>query len=160
ESKNMENKPPRAAIYLNKTILPAYSYEPVPIEIPDIVAIALQLDQEQHPTLIINIYNTKKSSQITDLRKYLRKHLRNNTYNGIIIAGDFNVHHPLWNPSNRHERDKEAEVLIDTMSQLQLRPMLPGGTITFIRAKTAIDLVWGNEYIEQRIIKCRIAKEC
>jgi ribonuclease HI len=48
--------------------------------------------------------------------------------------------------------------LIDIMSQLQLKPMLPAGTITFIKAKTAIDLVWGNEYIEQRIIKCRIAK--
>jgi ribonuclease HI len=160
ESKAMGSNPPRAAIYLNNTILPAHSYEPVIMEIPDIVAIILRLDQEQHPTLIINIYNTKKSSQITDLRKYLRKHLRNNTYNGIIIAGDFNVHHPLWNPPNRHECDKEAEVLIDTMSQLQLRPMLPAGTITFIKAKTAIDLVWGNEYIEQRIIKCRIAKAC
>ena len=46
------------------------------------------------------------------------------------------------------------------MSQLQLKPMLPAGTITFIPAKTTIDLVWVNEYIEQRIIKCRIAKSC
>src|SRR5437667_3208837 len=120
-----------------------------------------RLDQEQHPTLIINIYNTKKTSQITDLRTYLRKHMRNNTYNGIIITGDFNLHHPLWNPSNRHDCDPLAEVLIDIMSQLQLKPMLrPAGTITFIPAKTTIDLVWGNEYIERRIIKCRIAKSC
>src|SRR5438045_9434930 len=67
---------------------------------------------------------------------------------------------PLWNPSNRHDCDPEAEVLIDIMSQLQLKPMLPAGTITFIPAKTTIDLVWGNEYIERRIIKCRIAKSC
>ena len=86
--------------------------------------------------------------------------MRNNTYNGIIIAGDFNLHHPLWNPSNYHDCDPEAEVLIDIMSQLQLKPMLPTGTITFIPAKTTIDLVWGNEYIERRIIKCRIAKSC
>ena len=131
ESTNMENKPPRAAIYINNTILPAHSYEPVPIEIPDTVAITLRLNQEQHPTLIINIYNTKKTSKITDLRTYLRKHLRNNTYNGIIITGDFNLHHPLWNPPNRHDRDPEAETLIDIMSQLQLKPMLPAGTVTF-----------------------------
>src|SRR5436190_8073513 len=31
------------------------------------------------------------------------------------------------------------------------------GLITFPRAKTAIDLVFGNNYVEQRIIKCRIA---
>src|SRR5438552_14544404 len=44
EAKAMENHPPRAAIYLNKTILPAYSYETIHIEIPDIVAVALRLD--------------------------------------------------------------------------------------------------------------------
>jgi len=68
ESKSTGNKAPRAAIYLNNTILPAYSYEPVPIELPDIVAIALRIDHEQHPTLIINIYNTKKTTQLTKLR--------------------------------------------------------------------------------------------
>src|SRR5436190_21348734 len=31
ESKNTKNKPPRAAIYLNNTILPAHSYEPIHI---------------------------------------------------------------------------------------------------------------------------------
>src|SRR5437762_11447731 len=41
ESKATENHPPRAAIYLNKTILPAKSYEPIHIEIPDITAITL-----------------------------------------------------------------------------------------------------------------------
>src|SRR5436190_6977440 len=74
ESKRTENKAPRAAIYLNNRILPAYSYEPVPIELPDIVAIALRMDQEQHPTLIINVYNTRKATQLTKLRTQLRKH--------------------------------------------------------------------------------------
>jgi len=46
------------------------------------------------------------------------------------------------------------------MSQIRLKPMLPAGTITFPRAKTAIDLVWGNDYGEQWIIKCRIASTC
>ena len=160
ESKRMENNPPRAAIYLNKTILPAHSYEPIPWEIPDTVAIALRLDQEQHPTLIINVYNTKNTPLLMELRTSLRKHLRNNTYNGIIVAGDFNLHHPLWNPPNYHVHDPEADVLIDIMSQVRLTPMLPAGTITFRRAKTAIDLVWGNDYVEQRIIKCRIASNC
>ena len=51
-------------------------------------------------------------------------------------------------------------MLIDVMSQIRLKPMLPLGTITFPRAKTAIDLVWGNEYVEQRRIKYRIACNC
>ena len=67
ESKARENHPPQAAIYLNKTILPAHSYEPIHMEIPNIVAIALQHDKAQHPTLIINIYNTKNTSQLKEL---------------------------------------------------------------------------------------------
>ena len=149
ESKASENHPPRAVIYLNKTILPAHSYETVHMEIPDIVAITLQPDKVQHPTLIINMYNTKNTSQLKELRTYLQKHLRNNTYNGIIMAGDFNLHHPLWNPPNYQIQDTEADTLIDIASQTKLKPMLPAGTITFPRAKTAIDLVWGNNYVEQ-----------
>ena len=72
ESKSMENNPPRAAIYLNKTILSAHSYETIAMEIPDTVAIAVRLNQEQHPTLILNIYNTKTSTQLKDLRTHLR----------------------------------------------------------------------------------------
>jgi len=111
------------------------------MEIPDTVAIAIQLNQEQHPTLLINVYNTKHTPQLAELRTQLRKHLRNNTYNGVIIAGDFNLHHPLWNPPSYHAHDPEADILIDVMSQIRLKPMLPLGTITFPRAKTAIDLV-------------------
>ena len=112
------------------------------METPDTVAIALQLDQEQHPTLLINIYNTKNTPHLTTLRMHLRRHLRNNIYNGIIIGGDFNLHHPLWNPPNYHSHDPEADTLIDIMGQTRLKLILPLGTITFPRAKTAIDFVW------------------
>ena len=37
------------------------------MEIPDTVAIAIQLDQEQHPTLLINVYNTKHTPQLAEL---------------------------------------------------------------------------------------------
>src|SRR6266496_517438 len=67
ESKARQNHPPQAAIYLNKTILPAHSYEPIHMEIPNTVAVALQLDKAQHPTLIINVYNTKNTSQLKEL---------------------------------------------------------------------------------------------
>lgn len=43
------------------------------------------------------------------------------------------------------------------MSQLNLKPIFSTNTIIYLKAKTAIDLVWGNDYVEQRIIKCRIA---
>ena len=37
--------------------------------------------------------------------------------------------------------------------------MIPPGTITFPTAKTAIDLVWGNEHAMNSMIKCHIATE-
>ena len=141
EAKAMENHPPQAAIYLNKTILPAHSYETIHMEIPYIIAVALQLDRAQHPTLIINVYNSKNTAQLKELRTYLQKHLRDNTYNRIIMAGDFNLHHPLWNPPKYPTQDSEVDTLIDIISQTRLKPMLPAGTIIFSRAKTAIDLV-------------------
>ena len=160
ESKRMGNNPPQAAIYINKTILPAHSYKPIPMETPNIVAVTIRLNQEQHLTLIINIYNTKNTLHLTELQMHLQKHLQNHTYNRIIAAGDFNLHYPLWNLQNYHVHNTEADTFIDTMSQIRLKPMLPAGTITFPRAKTAIDLVWGNNYVEQRLIKCRIARTC
>ena len=41
ESKRVENSPLRAAIYVNKTILPVHSYDQIAIEIPDVVAMAI-----------------------------------------------------------------------------------------------------------------------
>ena len=57
------------------------------------------------------------------------------------MAGDFNLHHPLWNPPNYKNQDSEADMLINIISQRKLKPMLPAGIITFPRAKTAINLV-------------------
>ena len=158
ESKSSENNSPRAAIYVNKTILSAHSYELVSVSILDVMIIIIQLDQKQHLTLLINIYNTKKSTQLTELRTEILTQLRKNTYNGILIAGDFNLHHSLWNSSNYHSHDSEADTLIDIMTQLKLKLMLSAGIITFSRAKTIINLIWGNTYVEQRLIKCRIVK--
>jgi len=76
-----------------------------------------------------------------------------------LIGGNFNLHHPLWNPQVCHTQDNKAEELIEFMALLGLSPMLPAGTITFPRANTAIDLVWGNNRLEQGIIKCKISKK-
>ena len=33
------------------------------------------------------------------------------------MAGDFNLHHPLWNPPNYPTQDSEANMLIDIIAQ-------------------------------------------
>ena len=45
------------------------------------------------------------------------------------------------------------------MAEHGLWPLLHPGTITFPRAGTVIDLVWGNEKAEKVTTKCRIAED-
>jgi Endonuclease-reverse transcriptase len=66
-------------------------------------------------------------------------------YHAILIGGDFNLHHPLWNPVNYTKHDPHADTLVDFMTEKSLQPLLPPGTITFPLENqsggTAIDLV-------------------
>jgi hypothetical protein len=79
-----------------------------------------------------------------------------------MIGGDFNTHHPLWNPSEYTRHDEEADILVAMMMEFQLNLLLPPGTITYSGGGitgTAIDLVWGNDEAANRIITCRITEE-
>jgi Endonuclease-reverse transcriptase len=42
-------------------------------------------------------------------------------FDTIVVGGDFNTHHPLWNPRGYLRQDNEADELIDIMSELGLR---------------------------------------
>ena len=73
------------------------------------------------------------------------------------MAGDFNCHHPAWNPPRYTRHDEEADKLIDLATDLGLNLLIPPGTITYPNAGTAIDLVWANETAYTRMMKCGIA---
>src|SRR5579859_5239257 len=62
-------------------------------------------------------------------------------FSAIIIAGDFNCHHPLWNLVGYIRDNEEADALIEMMAELAI----PSGTVTYPRAGTAINLVWAND---------------
>ena len=57
------------------------------------------------------------------------------------MAGDFNCHHPMWNPSQYIRHDEEADKLIDLAADLNLSLIIPLRTVTFPNAETTIDLV-------------------
>ena len=76
-----------------------------------------------------------------------------------MVGGDFNTHHPLWNPRTYTRHDEEADALVEMMTELELNLMLPSGSITYPHANNTIDLVWGNEEALNRIITCRVAEE-
>jgi exonuclease III len=149
-------KYPRAVIYVNKRILPSRSFQPVHYPSSDVAIIEVKME-ETAPMLIINIYNTRGTPLINDLATFLRTHLRNHKYDSIAIVGDFNLHHPLWNPAEYDSHHSEAEDLIDLMATNGLDLILPAGTITFPRSGTTLDLTWGNAEMRENVVKCKVS---
>jgi hypothetical protein len=109
--------------------------------------------------LIVNIYNSHDQTLPASLQTHLTRELCLQDYGAIIVAGDFNLHHPLWNPQGYLVQEPEAETLIDPMMEASLHPLMHAGTVTFPtdneQGGMAIDLVWGNEEAESLIIKCQ-----
>jgi len=153
-----DNGQPRTAIYVNNNLFPASKITPMALPINDVTAITLNTLHEK-PSLFVNIYNPCDKNILSELQEHLRKNFNTRDYNMIIIGGDFNTHHPLWNPNGYMRHDDEANTLVDMMAELGMNLLLPSGTITYPSAGTAIDLVWGNNEAVNKTITCRIAEE-
>ena len=108
---------PRAVIYVNNKLLPANSYEPLSLPTTDAIGIVINL-QDDTRLLIINIYNTPRTPTLNIIFDYLRAHFSIRTYSMVLMAGDFNLHHPLWNPPIHQAHDAEADELIERMNHL------------------------------------------
>ena len=152
------NREPRAVIYVNKNVLDVAYVTPILLPFSDATAIQITAPDSK-PVLILNIYNPCDGSIIPQLHNYLREELNVRDYETIIMAGDFNCHHPLWNPKQYTRHDQDADTLIEMMAELELHLLLPPGTITYPRASNTLDLVWGNSGTMNRVVKCRIARE-
>jgi ribonuclease HI len=150
---------PRVAIYVNNRLIPSSIFAPIHFPFRDVIAVAIKTERSNKPMLIINIYNPHDYNLINPLREYLQQHIRAEDYENIIMAGDFNLHHPLWNPREYTTHDHRADVLIEMMADYGLRLLLPSGTITFPRNGTSIDLVWGNEATQDVLLKCQVSAE-
>ena len=158
EAPKLNNTQPRAVIYTNNNLIPPSQITPLALPFSDAVAIATAMDTEC-PSLFINVYNPCDKSLINELHEYIHRNINIQGYHNIIIAGDFNTHHPLWNPPGYTRHDGEADTLVTMMADLGLKLLLPAGTVTYPDAGTAIDLIWGNDKAENSILKCKIANE-
>ena len=155
---NDTNGQPRTAIYVNNNLLPASKITQMALSFSDVTAITLATPHEK-PSLLVNVYNPCDKEILSHLQEHLQKSINMRDYNIIIIGGDFNSHHPLWNPSGYMRHDEEADTLVEMMADLGMNLLLPQGTITYPNAGTTIDLVWGNNEAVNQTITCRIAKE-
>jgi len=153
------DRTPRTAIYVNNAILASNSFTQIPTSNGDMVAISITPTSHQaKPTLIINIYNPQDKTIIPSLRQFVREQTRPQNYDAIVIVGDFNLHHPLWNPRSYPKHDPLADELVDLMLHANMNLLLPPGTITYPTDNqaggTAIDLVWGNDRAKEYVLKC------
>jgi hypothetical protein len=151
------DKTPRPAIYVNNRIIKPESVQLIHYPSSDITIIQVQTNGENLPMLLINVYNTKGTTLINDLAMFLQTHLQQHRYDTITMVGDFNLHHPLWNRSDYDVHNHQAEDLIDLMTTNGLNLVLLAGTIMYPRARTTIDLVWGNAKMEEKVVKCKVA---
>jgi Endonuclease-reverse transcriptase/Reverse transcriptase (RNA-dependent DNA polymerase) len=158
EPTTRNNEQPRSSIYINNNLLSAAQITHIDLPLSDVTAIELAT-KDQHLMLIVNVYKPCDKNIIPELHEHLRAKLAARSYTTIIIAGDFNCHHPCWNPRGYTRHDEEADALVEMMTELELNLLIPAGTITYPNAGTAIDLIWGNDEIKNQIIKCRIAEE-
>ena len=149
---------PRAAIYTNNNLISPSRVTPLTLPFKDVAAAAITITNTK-PMLIVNIYNPCDQRITTELHEYLRRNINRQDYGIIVVGGDFNAHHPLWNPRTYTRHDEEADEIVEMMTELELNLMLPAGSITYPHANTTIDLVWGNEEARNRIITCRVAEE-
>ena len=148
---------PRSVIYVNNSLIPASQITPLAFPFSDVTAIALTTGDGK-PHLIINVYNPCDHSIILELHEYIRNNIDARDYGIIIVGGDFNTHHPAWNPEGYTRHDDVADALVDMMADLELTLLLSPGTVTYPNAGTTIDLVWGSIEAANRTITCRIAE--
>jgi endonuclease/exonuclease/phosphatase family metal-dependent hydrolase len=151
-------KRPRAATYINKSWIPAAQITQINLPFTDIVATKIITSRDQPALVVVNVYNPSGAeSIIRELHTALQTLLTPDQMESdiIIMAGDFNCHHPIWNRATYLRQDTTADRLIDLATDLELTLLLPPGTVTFPRADTTIDLVWGNSMAEKRTLKCQ-----
>jgi len=157
--KGPEGEQPRSAIYINNRKLQIEDVEIVQMPFRDVTAITISSTHYEKPLLLINIYNPHDYDLMTPLQRHIHRTINAQHYSAIFALGDFNLHHPLWNPPEYQRYDNQADTLVDMMATLELSLLIPEGTITLPDRGTAIDLVWGNETAEAMTLRCGIAEK-
>ena len=84
----------------------------------------------------------------------------------VILAGDFNRWDKLWggNPVASHSKQEEGSLIIDLIADLDLRLLLPQGTITYWgrRAQSShsstLDLIFTTEKHATKVLICQPPK--
>lgn len=152
-------RPSRACILVNNRFGPD-QWQLVHRE-PDLVAIRLrkQGDSQQDHMLVVSVYNPSPLSRTdpepqNSVIPTLIELLSTTVDTARFIAGDFNLHHPLWEPlGNRTEA--AATTAENALRTAGLRLITTPGTVTSRghNSESTIDLAWCDPQTERRVIR-------
>jgi len=161
----------RSLIYVNRKISTS-SHRQIPCDYPDVAAIKIWTAESQ--TLFFSIYippaplfttdDTSAMPTLTAIENAITATTQNeHRTTNIIIAGDFNRHHPMWGGNNIPPRFIEhASDLITFFQTHNLSSCLPRGTATY----WALNNPGQNSTIDQTVtdrpdllIKCQLYHE-
>ncbi|OQD91493.1 hypothetical protein PENSOL_c052G04813, partial [Penicillium solitum] len=108
-----------------------------------------------------NIYNECGTTGTVDLLNTLLCDNQRHRRRHVMIAGDFNLHHPAWG-GIQATQDLGSDRLIELCDEADLDLWLEPGTITRDQngEQTTIDLLFGTPALTERLVVCELALEC
>ncbi|GAA5962466.1 hypothetical protein JCM10213_005124, partial [Rhodosporidiobolus nylandii] len=115
--------------------------------------VAVDVTSESGAVRVFSVYNPCTTAECVPLLSSLLPPPPSSPY--LVISGDFNAHHPLWDPSRAYAT-AEASAIADLLRREAPEMLLPPGTVTRYgtRSGTAIDLVAGNAATAERVLRC------
>eukprot|EP00136_Aspergillus_niger_P005212 XP_001395701.2 reverse transcriptase [Aspergillus niger CBS 513.88] len=159
----------RSLLYVNRRISTS-SHRQIHCNHPDVVGIKIWTSELQY--LVFSIYippiamhepfeASSAQEILEEIQKIIQEHTEQNSRTTkLILAGDFNRHHPAWSHRAVHHRfAQHAEELINFFQAHELQWCLAKGDITYWSlnqpGKTSVlDLTLTNDVT--RLIKCQL----
>ena len=146
-STNSETRP-YTAIYIKRSFKnKIYSIDQINIPSPNIIGLSIKISQNSAPLTFINIYNRPDDDVLPLIIDLIKRKAHAATH----ICGDFNLHHPLWNPTHyRTSPEEGAEILVNHIVENGYHIVNPLGVPTRYgnNSATTIDLYLISSHVE------------
>lgn len=147
----------KSLIYVN-TAVPFTTLSPAPTVSNCVTAVKYTVDN--HNLLLVSAYAPpRQAHKLKDLNTLLQNH-RTSATSHVIVGMDSNLHHPLWNPPSYRHTHREADELIEVMTENGLSLRSKKGTPNFYppsltHANTTIDHTWMSPECLEMTTTCK-----
>jgi ribonuclease HI len=106
---------------------------------------------------IFNVYNEIGTTTMSDLEEAIAK---SESQEGLLVLGDFNLHHPLWSTTHRDGSNgiSATQPLLTIIEGFDLQLLTAPGTPThrWKGGETTIDLTFASTDVADRTIYCKV----